>query len=452
VMTLLVLGALVAANYIAVKKNKSHDFTHNKIFTLAPQTVSTLQGLKEKVRAIGFMESSHPYYDVLENLFERYQHEAPDKFEYVFKDPKRSPDLAEKYKIKEGQATVVLTRGEGTAESHTTLNIASEQELTNALIKINSVGEQKVYFTQGHEEWSLDPVADPQTSEVAGSVSELKRTLSQEGYAPEALTLAGKTEVPRDAALVIIAGGKQAFADPEIKALDQYVDQGGRLIFFAQMQTESGLGPVLKNFGIEVDEGVVADDHFADDNPYIVMSQFYGDHEITKLLSQMSEIVEFPFARGLTLLHAPQTSAQVVPLVFSSPFAWEQAKAVEDPRPADGAKVGKIPLVAASTLSALTQEKAKKRFDEARVVVFGASGIVIDPNWGVRGNRNMVMNAIAWATQQVNKITLRPPDRDISTIDLDGDMLGKIRFIATDLFPLSLLALGLAIWISRRNK
>ncbi len=62
------------------------------------------------------------------------------------------------------------------------------------------------------------------------------------------------------------------------------------------------------------------------------------------------------------------------------------------------------------------------------------------------------MNAIAWATAQVQKITIRPPDRDISTLDLDPRTMAKIRFVATDLLPLALLGLGLAIWLARRNQ
>jgi len=134
-MTVLVTGALVAVNYIAAKRDKSWDLTNKKIYSLAPQTVTTLQGLKDKVTAIGFMQSTHPAYDSLQNLFERYHREAPDKFEFSFKDPRKSPDLALKYQVKEGQATVVVLRGEGEKESHTALNIVSEQELTNALIK-----------------------------------------------------------------------------------------------------------------------------------------------------------------------------------------------------------------------------------------------------------------------------------------------------------------------------
>ena len=40
----------------------------------------------------------------------------------------------------------------------------------------------------------------------------------------------------------------------------------------------------------------------------------------------------------------------------------------------------------------------------------------------------------------------------ISTIDLNKDMLSRIRLITTDLLPMTVLGLGLAIWLTRRNK
>jgi len=64
----------------------------------------------------------------------------------------------------------------------------------------------------------------------------------------------------------------------------------------------------------------------------------------------------------------------------------------------------------------------------------------------------MVMNAFAWATNQVQRITIRPPDRDVSTVDLDAPRVARIRFLSMDLVPLGLLSVGLAIWLNRRNK
>ena len=137
-------------------------------------------------------------------------------------------------------------------------------------------------------------------------------------------------------------------------------------------------------------------------------------------------------------------------MLLTSPNAFEVVNPVENPRRQSGDKAGSIPLIVQSVRSISAPEG--KRNDEMRLVVFGDSEILVDPNWGDEPNRNMVMNAFGWATNQVQKITIRPPDRDISTVDLDGPRLARIRFLATDLIPFSLLGVGLAIWLNRRNK
>lgn len=450
VMAVVTLGGLVALNYIAFKKNRSWDFTKEKIFTLAPQTTATLAGLKEKVRAIGFLPPSHPYYDSVQQLFQRYQAEAPEKFEYTFKDPLRHPDLAAKYQLKQGQTPVVLTRGEGATESHTTLNVISEQELTNALIKLSAVGSQKVYVLTGHGEWPLEAEAAA-PGDPGASLSELRKQLLQEGYTPEALNLAGKPEVPRDASLVLVAGAKTSYSAPEVEALRKYLAAGGRMLYFAEFNAEPKLDALLAEYGVEVDKGAVADPQFNSGNPYALVSLFYGEHELTGPLRQRQLNIEFPTTRGLTLLRqglAPGVKVEAV--VLTSPFAWVESTPEADSTPSDGEKSGQIPLVAASTRE--TKDAPDKRFDQARVVVMGDSEILLDANWGHEANRNLVMNALGWASHQVEKITIRPPDREVSTLELDEAMLENIRFVSTDLLPLSLLGVGVAIWLSRRNK
>lgn len=449
-MGLVTLAGLGALNYIAFKKNKSWDLTKQKIFTLAPQTTSTLAGLKEKVRAIGFMPPSHQYYDMVEQLFRRYQAAAPDKFEYSFQDPARHPDLAAKYQLKEGQTSVVLVRGEGEKESHTALNMLSEQDLTNALIKINAVGSQKVYFLVGHGEWPLEP-AEAAQGDPGAALSEFRKHLLQEGYTAEELNLAGQKEVPRDASLVIIAGARTAYTAPEEAALRQYLAQGGRMLYFAEFNAEPKLDALLAEYGVEVDKGLAADPQFNSGNPYALVSAFYSEHELTRPLMQLKLNVKFPTARSLTVLR--QGTAEGVkaePVVLTSPFAWVETTPASDATPSDGEKSGQLTLVAASTRD--TRNAPDKRFNEARVVVMGDSELLLDANWGFEPNRNLVLNALGWASNQIEKITIRPPDRDVSTLEMDQDMLDNIRFVSTDLLPLTLMGMGMAIWLSRRNK
>ncbi|MHB8872529.1 MAG: GldG family protein [Myxococcaceae bacterium] len=452
IIGLLAIAAAASVNYIAAKRDKTWDLTNKKIYTLAPQTLSTLAALKEPVTALGFLPANHPYRESLEAIFKRYS-SVSEKFLWEIKDPRRSPDLAAKYQLKEGQATVVLTRGEGEKATHTVLNVVSEQDLTNALIKINTVGEQKVYYLAGHGEWPLEEVAPSGADEASvTSAAEFKSSLLQEGYAPQVLNLVeAQNEIPRDASLVVIAGSRGAFTDGEKAAVKKYLDQGGRLLYFARAGAEPGLDKLLAEYGIQVDPGLLADDKINPLNPYMIVSAFYGDHEITRILKELKLNVEFPTPRGLSVLHEGLLPGVTpTPLVLTSPYAWEESNPTEEPKLSDGEKTGQIPLVIAATRNTAAAEG--KRFDEARVVVFGGAEVLVDALWGHEPNRNLVLNSLAWASTQVSKITIRPPDRDISTIDIDEAMLSKIRFIAMDLLPLSLVGIGLAIWLARRNQ
>jgi ABC-type uncharacterized transport system involved in gliding motility auxiliary subunit len=453
-LVLLTLLALGAINYIAHARNKRWDLTEHKVFTLSPQTVSVLQSLREPVRAIAFIAPEHPAREGLRVTFERYRIEAPDHFSYSFEDPQRRPDLTRKYSLRGGQTTVVLVRGEGAQETHTSLNVISEQDLTNALLQLTHAGDQRVYFVIGHGEWPLDrDIPRPGQQGRTTSLSDLRRQLTQEGYAPRELNLGGGTPVPRDAALLVVAGAKAPFNAPEVESLREYLAAGGRMIYFAEVYGEPGpeLRKLFAEYGVGIDPGVVADAQFNGGSPYLIVSLFFGEHEISRLLRQRQLNIELPTARGLTVLgEGLAPGVRVESVLRTSPYGWEESSPDENPAPGEGERTGQIPLVTASSRS--TAKAENKRFDEARLVVVGDSELLFDSNWGHEGNRNLVMNAFGWATHQSDKVTIRPPDRATSTLSLDAAMLGRIRFLATDVLPLSLLGVGLAIWLSRRNK
>ena len=451
---LAVLGALVALNYIAHQKNRRWDLTEHKVFTLSAQTLGTLAGLSEPIQAIAFIPPEHPAYEGLRTTFERYHVEAPERFDYAFKDPRRHPDLAVKYQLRDGQTQVVLTRGEGDQQAHILLSVVSEEELTNAIARLMSGRERRVYFTIGHGEWPLDQaISRPGQKGRTVSLSEMKRQLIREGYAPRELNLGGGTSVPPNTSLVVIAGPKAPFSAPEVESLRVYLASGGRLIYFAEAYGESGpeLAGLLAAYGAAIDPGVVADAQFNGGNPYVVVSLFYNDHELVKPLRQRQLNTEFPTARGLTLrtdVLAANVKPQVV--VLTSPFGWVETTPDDKPVPNENERKGQIPLVIASTRN--TANAPLRRSDETRVVVVGDSELLFDSNWGHEGNRNLVMNAFGWTTHQDDKITIRPPDRATSSFPLDAELLSRIRFISTDVLPLALLGVGLAIWLARRNQ
>ena len=450
---LLALGGLAAlgfVNYIAAKKDKTWDLTAKKVFTLAPQTRKVLSTLKVPVTAFVFLPPTDPDYAYVDRLLARYHTQAPEKFLVVFKDPRKSPDLTAKYQLHEGQTTIVLSRGLAEQEQHTTVSVAplqgvTEQDVTNGLLKLDQVGERHVYFVTGHGEWPLEPSAE------GTSLSEMRKSLFQEGYQPLPLNLLGGKPIPKDASLLLVAGSRSKLAKPEVEQLQAYLAEGGRMLVFVDALLEPGLETLLAPYGVQVDPGIVADEEYGVGSPFIVATHFYGDQEMVRELARLELNVQFPTSRGLTLLKEGLLSgAKPEAVVTTSSSAWEELDPANGPKKSPGERAGTIPLVVAVTRP--VPEAKERRTPETRLVVFGDSEILLDPNWRDEPNRNLVMNAVAWASGQPEQITIRAPDRDISSLDLDPKRLGRIRFLATDFLPLALLGAGLAVWLTRRNK
>ncbi len=450
-MGLLLLVVLGAINFIVARRGQTWDLTTKKIYSLSPQTMNTLKDLKEPIKAIAFIKADNPIYEYTEKLFKRYTSET-DKFQYEFKNPEANPKLAAKFALKEGQTTVVLVKGTEPNETHTTISAPTEQELTNGLTKLTKVGQQKVYYLVGHGEWPLEDTGGMNADEQAISVaSEFKSSLVQDGYSPEAINLLQKGELPKDAAAVVIAGAKTPFTEKELSLLDAYLEEGGRLVYLADQSADPGLGPLLAKYGITVETGMVVDPQTNPQSPFVVATPVFGDHEITAQLKKMRAMVQFPATRAFGMLKQGTLSGvTTTPLVLTLPTAWVESNPTDGATLDAGEKAGSVPV--AMIASRDTKAAPNKRFDEARVVVFGASRLIVDANWGHEANRNLVLNAMGWASTQIDKITIRPPDRDISTIDMNTDLMNKIRFLSADAWPVLLIGFGLAIWVSRRNK
>jgi ABC-type uncharacterized transport system involved in gliding motility auxiliary subunit len=452
ILAVVFIALLAAANFVAAKRSTTWDLTRKKIHSLSPQTQSVLKALEEPISLVAFVEGPPP--DSLEYLFKRYQG-LNQKFSFEFKDPRKNPDLTQKYQVRQGQPAAVLVR-HGAQESHNVLNLArlvnpqiAEQELTQGLVRLTTVGSQRMYFLNGHGELPLEAVAAGEESKRA-SLANVKRFLQDEGYSPEPLNLIEKAGIPTDASTLVVAGAQSRFTAPEKKMLEQFLEDGGHLIVFAEPGGDADLGDLLLKYGVQLEGGIVADAKVNPEQPYEVITPFYGEHEISRLLSQARAGVVFFTTRAVTILkEGVQAGTTAVPLVLTTPYAWLETTLGPNPRLDSGERTGQLTLAAVVTRASTAT--TNKRSDEGRLVVFGDSDLLLG-GFGYETNRNLVMNAFAWSTQQGARITIRPPDRDISTIDLSAETLSRIQIISMDILPVLLLAVGITIRTARRSR
>jgi len=142
---LVVLAILVAINYLSTRHSKRWDLTNAKQFTLADQTKKLLAGLDKPVRVIVFApaERFRTYHERLDEYASLNRN-----FQVEYLDPEKQPAMARPYEPLVAGGTIVFDYNKHVEK----VNTDSEQDLTNALIKVTRGQQSKVYFVQGHEE------------------------------------------------------------------------------------------------------------------------------------------------------------------------------------------------------------------------------------------------------------------------------------------------------------
>ena len=440
ISALLVLVALGAANWAAWARPHTWDLTRNRIFTLAPDTVQTLERLGSDVRALAFYQQDEPEYAAAEDLLRRYAARSK-RFSYRMVEPYRAPELVKQYGITDRSQRIVLVSGEREARARA----ATEEALTNALVQLGRGGARKVYFTTGHGEASLEPSADAAGYAVAA------QGLRDDGFEVASLSLLEKAEVPADATVVLVAGPRKPLLEPEVQALRAFLEKGGKVGAYLEPGVDAGLDALLSAWGVEA-----ADDLVLDPSP---VSRLFGGsaatpvvapaagHPVTKGMENVG--LAFPTSRSLVALSAAKVPP--APVAFASESAWAETDLkgayTKGARQGEGEKRGPFPVAMAASRPAGEGGKG-----EGRLLVAGDAEFFDDRYQQVLGNLDFFLNGVAWLGEQTDRITIRPKAREGSRLFLSDAQVSTIRFVTVDALPIAILGLGLAVWLVRRSR
>ena len=167
------------------------------------------------------------------------------RIKYEFIDPEKHPDVAKAYEVtvygtfsnpftgtqlKSG--TVILIAGDRREKVEKRSEEVREEDLTNALIKLQRKETKKIYFVQGHGE------KDPGSTE-RGGYSEAKKGLEDQGFKVETVNLASEAKVPDDAKVVVVAGPTAEPFPQELQYLTDFLNRGGGVLVMIDPQAPS---------------------------------------------------------------------------------------------------------------------------------------------------------------------------------------------------------------------
>ncbi|MBI3809070.1 MAG: GldG family protein [Nitrospirae bacterium] len=438
-MVVLFATILGIVNFLAARHNVRWDFSETKQFTLAPQTARLLRELPREVKATVFTGDQGHARTAYRDLFDSYKARTT-KLTVEFVDPEKKPGVARQYGLTRPD-TAVLESG----KQETRITSASEQELTNALIRVTKDEKKTLYFLTGHSEHLLEE------TDKSG-YSFLKEALERQGYVTRALSLYESKTIPPNASVLVLGGPQKQVSREEQSLLTDYVNKGGRLLVLLDPGSRAGLESFLESWGLQADNRTVLDTQTIQGGDLTMpVVNTYGTHEITQDLGQVFTI--FPHARPVGFLDSKAKEWAFHPLAKSSARSWahqgEMKAGDAQVREFDPKNDQPGPLTLAGLVVPRTTPAENAR--QPAILFIGDSDFASNAYLDFSGNADFFLHCAAWLAGEKDLVSIAPKDAALGTFLLTAAQTNTLFMIQVLGLPGFFLAAGFTVWRRRRR-
>jgi ABC-type uncharacterized transport system involved in gliding motility auxiliary subunit len=453
VMILVVLGILGAANYLVYRNTKRFDLTKGQRYSLSDQTKKILAGLKEDVRITYFQRAISMAAG--QDRLKEFQTASP-RVKVDFVDPLQNPAKAQAYDVKGPWPILVLEKG----ANRERISNDSEQDLTNALIKVTREKKKTVCFADGEGERDTDDSGDR-------GFSGAKAALARSQYETKKVLLLREKAVPSECSVLVVGGPEKDLLPPAIDAVRAYVKGGGKALMLVEPELKEAypnITALLKEWNLELEKDVVVDvsgigQLFGTGEFTPIVAQ-YPFHEITKDFRVMTA---FHTARSVKAGSASIPGVSAQNLLETSQASWAESDLslkgrIEMNEGKD--RRGPISLGAVATLrdtAAPTpspapsgEDKKEEPKKEGRVVAIGDADFASNTLLSFQGNQDFFLNSVAWLAQDVDLISIRPKEPEDQRLFLNRNQQQNVALLALVLLPGLFVVAGVVSWWKRR--
>jgi ABC-type uncharacterized transport system involved in gliding motility auxiliary subunit len=437
---LVVIAILVVANVLADRYNKSFDTTSNKRYSLSDETKKIIGGLKQNATITYFNQSTR--FREGKDLLDQYAN-LSSRIHVDYVDPDKQPQLAREAGIRDfGTAVITIAGKKETAKSLT------EEGITGAFIRDLKGTTRTVCFVTGSGEHAIDDTE-------RDGLSQFKDLLVKDDYQSKPVNLLQTAQVPGDCTALVIAGPTHDYQQPEVDALKNYVENGGRALVMLDPPVQFGkstiapndaLVSLLESWGVTPDKDMILDlnpiGQIAGLGPQVALVSTYSSQPI---VAQMrGSAVGFPLARSLQLKSSGKTTVDKLFDSSSTSLATSNLNSAEVSVADPNNKKGPLTIAAAGTYN------TGKPKIEGRFVVTGSSSWAANRFLGFNGNSDLALNMVNWLASDEDLISIRPKADDDRRITMTRAQLVIVRLTSQFLLPLLVVVVGTMVWWKRR--
>jgi hypothetical protein len=253
----LFLAGIVGLTFVLTQRAAiTFDLTGSRSFTLSRPSLDVIRQLNHPVQITGFYSSRALLQREIDDQFFRlYETASQGLIRRVYIDPDEAPAMAAAFGVPQGVdgaifVSYLLPDGGVDFARRTTVprNSAGgnqERDMTEALMRLMIAGTLAVYFDTSYG--SRDPLDNTQEG-----ISGIRSGMQANGFSVQPLSItqitADSTDVPLDAAAILLVRPLTEYTEAETATIDRYLDRGGSVFIMADVLFNDN--PFLKQNGI----------------------------------------------------------------------------------------------------------------------------------------------------------------------------------------------------------
>jgi len=436
---------------------RQYDFSSTQLFTLSSQSEELVRAIDEDV-TIYVLTTEDAVDTTIDHLLTNYA-ELSDHITIQRIDPTTNPYFINQYTTETAYLNTVIVESAQRARVvgyydiykneysydmmsggyTTTTTFDGENQITGAIDFVLSDNLPVVYNLEGNGEAAL-PAA------MASSIARQNVTL-------DTINMISATEIPSDAAAIIINSPTSDLTDAQYNVLLDYLEHGGHMLLFTDFQNGAlpRFNQLMENYGVRSENAVVMEGNtsycYPNYNYYLLPD--INQHDITSTIIQNQIFVMVPLTHGIRELDSYRSSLEITPLLTTSTESYGKIDVTNTERE-EGDIAGPFNITVA--ISEVLNEEAGI---ETRIVWIPSSLIMDESIDSAVGGTNsiFVLNALTWLCgEQVSGVVIDAKALTGAQLTMNASQATMWAMILMIVLPVACIIGGIVIFISRRKR
>jgi hypothetical protein len=475
-LLLLVASVVLMVNYVSRDYFHRFHWSRQSANVLSPRTVHFLRSVTNRVNVTIYYDREDAFYSTVRSLLEEYSYvnsrisvrtvdytrDAGAAQQLLTKLPWLASanaknlvifECGEKVKAVEGNDLAKYAFEQDTSPQkpdaeqkdfrlvRKATHFIGETAFSAALLDVTSSKKLTVYFLKGHGEHS------PDNDDKLLGYTKFVAVLRQNYLNVDSLALLGTNTVPGDCNLLIIAGPATPIPVEELAKIEQYLNQGGRLLCLfnaASREIDTGCERILRKWGVGVAPFVIKDPE-AVENPggsEVIVSAF-SKHVLVNPIAGLGLYLYLFQPRPVVRLPGQAADAPRVEVLAAS---GQRSYTEDNPAIAPRSFPLMVVVEKADLKGVITEHGT------TRMVIAGESQFLNNRYIDMLANRDFANCAVNWLLERPQLFEgIGPKPVNDYRLVMSKQQSRTAGWILLAAQPAAVLLLGAVVWVRRRK-